>query len=181
MPIGSAVASGGFERVLSTLARGSSEVAALASDEATNDNVQTDIDQVDARRRQADDAARTVEWFAKGVTRFKRDGFYRAKAEALAVDDTQPSNQPQELSDNDEPRHATITQPVETSQTKASGLDNNVLQELDRVWIIIEQESACDNLSKHTPVEKPLLPATCYEAVAAGADGAETEGADEKM
>ena len=61
-----------------------------------------------------DEAAKTAQWIRKNVDRFKLDSVYQVKLEALA------SKQPQNLPDNDKPRQAMITPPVDD----ATGLSN---------------------------------------------------------
>ena len=99
-------------------------------------------------------AAKTAKWTLKNVDRFKLDSVFQVKLEAVA------SKQPQNLPDNDTPRQAMITPPVDD----ATGLSIHSKEQLDNIWDFIE--------------EKPPGSATCdgetQEAHEDENDGAET-------
>ena len=75
-------------------------------------------------------AAKTAKWSRKEVDRFKLDSAFQVKPEALAI------KQPQNLPDNDKPRQAMITPPVDD----ATGLSNHSKEQLDSLWDFIGQE-----------------------------------------
>ena len=62
------------------------------------------------------EAAKTAEWSRRNVDKFKQDSVFQVKLEASA------SKQPQNLPDNDKPRHAMITPPVDG----ATGLSKHI-------------------------------------------------------
>jgi len=154
-----------MERLVNELASGSSNDATVASEGATKNSAQQDGDQADARRKEVDAAAKTAEWFRSNVDRWKLDSLYCPKPKAKANDKPQ-----QAATSHDTPRQGATTPPIQDP----TGLSKAHRIQLDSIWdfeiLELEQASACDDTHAHTPVETPLVPATCDE---------ETEESDE--
>ena len=144
-----------MERLVNGLASGSANGATVASKGATENSAQQDGGQAEARRNAKDAAAQTAEWFGKNVDRWKMGSLHRVKPEANANDKPQ-----QAATSHDTPRQGATTPPDQDR----SGLSKEHKVHLESIWDFIgEQPSACDDTQTLTPVETPLVPATCDE------------------